>query len=78
MKNNIILIIFIIFIANSTLADNLFIQSKSISLDKNKEITIFENEVLVKTEDNNKITSEYAEYEKKKGLYKIQKKSKNY
>ena len=76
MKNNIILIIFIIFIANSTLADNLFIQSKSISLDKNKEITIFENEVLVKTEDNNKITSEYAEYEKKKGYIKFKKKVK--
>lgn len=76
MKNKIILLIFIIFIANSTLADNLFIQSKSISLDKNKEITIFENEVLVKTEDNNKITSEYAEYEKKKGYIKFKKKVK--
>ena len=76
MKNKIILIIFIIFTANSTLADNLFIQSKSISLDKNKEITIFENEVLVKTEDNNEITSEYAEYEKKKGYIKFKKKVK--
>ena len=46
-------------------ADNLTIQAKNISLDKNKEISIFEKEVVVKTENNKIIKSDYAEYSKK-------------
>ena len=52
MKNKIFgisIIIFIIILFNTLLlAENIFIESKNISLDKNKKISIFENEVLLK------------------------------
>ena len=68
MKNK-IFIIFLSFFFNSFLnADNLTIQAKNISLDKNKEISIFEREVVVKTENNKIIKSDYAEYSKKKNF----------
>ena len=54
-------------------AENLFIQSKNITIDKNKEISIFENEVLVRTEENNEIISDYAEYDKKQSFIKFKK-----
>ena len=41
------------------------IQSKNISINKNDETTIFENEVVVKTE-NKTITSDFVKYDKKK------------
>ena len=44
-------------------AENIFIEAKNISLDKEKEISIFRNDVTVKTIDK-KITSQYAEYNK--------------
>ena len=47
-------------------AENLVIEAKNISLDKNKETSIFEREVIVKTENNKIIKSDYAEYNKKK------------
>ena len=47
-------------------AENLVIEAKNISLDKNKETSIFEKEVIVKTDDNKIIKSDYAEYNKKK------------
>ena len=54
------------FFFNSFLnAENLLIQAKNISLDKNKEISIFEKKVIVKTEDGKVIKSDYAEYNKK-------------
>ena len=49
-------------------AENLVIEAKNISLDKNKETSIFEKEVIVKTDDNKIIKSDYAEYNKKKKL----------
>ena len=68
MKNK-IFIIFLSFFFNSFLnADNLTIQAKNISLDKNKEISIFEREVVVKTENDKIIKSDYAEYSKKKNF----------
>ncbi len=65
MKNK-IFIIFITFFLNPLLnAENLVIEAKNISLDKNKETSIFEKEVVVKTDDNKIIKSDYAEYIKK-------------
>ena len=72
MKNKFYIILFM-FLSQSLLAENIQIQSKNITLDKNKEITIFEKQVLVKTEDNYEITAEFAEYDKKKGLIKLKK-----
>ena len=51
-------------------AENLVIEAKNISLDKNKETSIFEKEVIVKTDDNKIIKSDYAEYNKKKNITK--------
>ena len=43
--------------------DNLGIEK--ISIDKNKEVTIFENQVIATTKDNNKIESNFAELNKR-------------
>ena len=53
MKNSFInLFFFFILVLNSqALSEELFIQAKNILLDKDKKISVFENEVIVKTED---------------------------
>ena len=71
MKNKFSLIIFIIFFSKNLLADRLEIQAKNISIEKNNKISIFEGEVLVKTEDGNSITSDYAKYNKEKGFIEL-------
>ena len=49
-------------------AETLFIQSKNISLDKNNDkFQFLKNDVLVKTDNENTIKSDYAEYNKKNG-----------
>ena len=66
MKNK-ILIVFIIFFFNvKALAENLIIEAKNIILDKDKVSTIFENQVVVKSEDKI-FKSEYVKYNKKSG-----------
>ena len=57
----------IIFYNSLASADNVLIQAKNITIDKKKQITIFENEVNIKTYDNNTIQSNYAEYNKGTG-----------
>ena len=52
-------------------AENLFIQSKNISIDKNKEVSIFKNDVLIKTQEKSTIKADYAEYNKKNGYLKL-------
>ena len=75
MKNRfvLILLLFFLILSSTAYAENLLIKSKNITLDKNKEISIFEKEVFIKTEENNTIISDYAEYNKKKGLLKLKK-----
>ena len=69
-----IFIIFLFLFSNSFLfAENLKIESKNITLDKNKEISIFQNQVNVTTEAGNIIKSEYAEYNKKLSFIKFEK-----
>ncbi len=66
MKNKLIIIIlFTFFTIKYSYADDLFIEAKDITLDKNKQITIFKNEVSVTTKDK-KISSQYAEFNKEK------------
>ena len=45
-------------------AENLNIQSLSISIDKNSKVTIFKNEVIASDEKNNILKTNYAEYNK--------------
>ena len=48
-------------LSQSLLAENIQIESKNITLDKSKEITIFEKQVFIKTDNNYEITAEFAE-----------------
>ena len=64
MKNKFIFIFFFSFFCTNVFAENLKIKAKNITLDKNKKISIFENEVLVETDDGIKIESDYVEYNK--------------
>ena len=73
MKNKLIIFFLIYFFPIHLIAENLLIQSKNISLDKKKEISIFKDQVLVKTKDGDTIISEYAEYNKKTGLIILKK-----
>ena len=70
MKNKLIFLL-LFFIFSKVSAENILIQSKNIKLNKQTEISIFENDVLVKTEENSTIKSDYAEYDKKKGFLKL-------
>ncbi len=68
MKNKIVYIIFFLCFCNKVLAEQLNIQSKNISIEKDNKVSIFEGEVLVKTEEGNTINSDYAKYNKEKGI----------
>ena len=64
MKNNILIIFFTLFICTDLIGENLQIESKKIKLDKNNKTSIFEESVIVKTENKTIIKSDYAEYDK--------------
>jgi len=64
MKNKFIIIFIFLLINNISSAENILIESKNIILDKNKSTSIFENEVIIKTDNNYTINSEFAEYNK--------------
>ena len=64
MKNNFIIILFSIFFFQSLFAENLNIQSSSISIDKKSKLTIFKDKVIATDTKNNEFKSEYAEYDK--------------
>ena len=62
MKNNFLIIVFLVFFSNNLLADDYDISAKNISLDKKNEITIFKESVVVRDEYSNVIKSDYAVY----------------
>jgi len=64
MKNNLLAIFFSIFFFQSILAENLNIQSSSISIDKKTKITIFKDNVVASDSKNNLFKTKYAEYKK--------------
>ena len=68
MKNKLFYILIFFFLASAVNAENLVIESKNISLDKKKELSIFEGDVVITTPENKIIKSDYAEYNKKKGI----------
>ena len=73
MKNKLLSIFFFILLNTNLFAENLFIKAKNISIDKNKSISIFEDEVFIKTEDNKTIKSDYLECNKSTGFLKLRK-----
>ena len=71
MRNKLLIILktfLFTFFFNFVFADELFIQSNNINIDKKKEVTIFKKNVIFKTQDNKTIKSEYAEYDRKKRI----------
>ena len=71
MRNKIFYTVFLLFLSNHLLAEQLEIQSKNISLDNINKISIFEGQVLIKTQDGNLINSDYAKYDKEKGVIEL-------
>ena len=71
MRNKIFYIVLLLFLSNHLLAEQLEIQSKNISLDNINKISIFEGQVLIKTQDGNLINSDYAKYDKEKGVIEL-------
>ena len=71
MKSKVLIVLSSIFFSTVLFAENILIESKNITLDKEKKISIFKNDVIVTTEDKNKIKSDYAEYSKVKGILKF-------
>ena len=60
------------FFFGNAFAENLLITAKNISLDKNDNTSIFEREVVVKTQ-NKTIKSDYAKYDKQNGYLVLEK-----
>ena len=73
MKNRFLFLFFFLFYSSIVFAENIFIEAKNISIDKNKQLTLFENEVRVKTYDGYVINSDLAEYNKSKGILILKK-----
>jgi LPS-assembly protein len=72
MKNNFIIILIFVSFSNFLFAEELDIKAKNITIDKKKNITIFEGNVELKDEFNNKIKSDYIEYNKITNFLKLQ------
>ena len=73
MKNKILIIFFTFFLGSDLIGENLQIESKKITLDKNNKTSIFKESVIVKTEDKTTIKSDYAEYNKGANLLILKK-----
>ena len=73
MKNKFLLVFLFLFYSSNIFAENIFIEAKNISLDKNKQLSLFENEVKVKTTDGYIINSDSAEYNKNAGILILKK-----
>ena len=73
MKNKLFIIIILVFFKSILNAQDLVIESKKISLDKKQELSTFEDEVIIKTTENNLIKSDYAQYDKKNGIIILKK-----
>ena len=68
MKNRILFTFFFLLFSSKVIAENLSIEAKNISLDKNQKVSLFENEVKVVTENGYIIKSDLAEYNKDSGI----------
>ena len=73
MKNNILIFFALVFFSSILHAEDLLIESKKIKLEKKGELSIFEEDVIITTAENNIIKSDYAEYDKKNGTIVLKK-----
>ena len=72
MKSKFFIILLTFFCCNNLIAENLSIVAKNITFNKDKNITIFEKEVVVETK-NKTIKSDYVEYHKEDGFLIVKK-----
>ena len=70
MKNKFLLLLFLFFLSQPIMADNLNIQSSSITIDKKRKLTIFKEGVVAIDAKKNILKSNYAEYNKELKLLK--------
>ncbi|MDA8822391.1 hypothetical protein N9N34_01525 [Candidatus Pelagibacter bacterium] len=71
MKNKILIILFCsIFLLTKVSAENILIQAKNISFDKDKVTSVFENDVVIKSKEKT-IKSDYVKYNKETGYLLI-------
>ena len=75
MKNRFLFIFFFLTFNSKIMADNIIIEAKNITLNKNQKSSLFENEVKVKTNDGYIIRSDSANYNKEKGILILKKKN---
>ena len=68
MRNKIIILFIVFFYTQNLFAENIKISAKNIILDKNKNSSIFKDEVTVLTVEGDSIKSDYAEYNKGLGI----------
>ena len=71
MKNKILLFFIFFLLKNNVFAEDLLIQAKDIILDKNKETSVFKNDVSIITEEKSTIKSNYAEFDRKNNIIKL-------
>ncbi len=64
MKNSICIILLSFLIFQSAFSENLNIQSKNISIDKDTKKALFAGNVVARDESNNVLNTDYAEYSK--------------
>ena len=64
MKNNFLIILFLLFITKLSYAETLEINAKYISIDKKEQTTVFKEKVTIQDEVGNLIKSNYANYNK--------------
>ena len=72
MKNKLFLILLFFFLENISFAEDLNIEAKNIKIDKKNQISIFENDVIIK-DNHNIIQSDFAKYDKLKNFITIRK-----
>ena len=70
MKNNIYILLLILFFFQPSIAEDLNIQASKIFIEKKTKTTIFEKDVAAKDSNNNSFKTEYAEYFKDLKLLK--------
>jgi lipopolysaccharide assembly outer membrane protein LptD (OstA) len=64
MKSKFFIVLIIVFFYKPLIAENLNIQSSTISIDKVSKLTIFKNNVIATDDKNNILKTEYAEFDK--------------
>ena len=71
MKNKILFYLILTFFCTKLNAKNIFIEAREIKYEKDNEVTVFQDQVRIKTEDGYEIECDYAFYDKKNGLIEL-------